>query len=329
MADIVPQLLEKMKRAFESRVDSNAEIQRLKKLIQDKKGTYIEAEEIAKEIGAELAKTFGENLSSATLPDGKMYYNIADRAIRPLLEKSYTMSTQEAMEVQKQLNESAHIGLKVQEPTIDSDRVDGIINRLSSADQFDDIAWILEDPIISFTLQAVTDVVMKNFELQGKAGLNPKLVRTAERKCCDWCRNLAGTYNYPVEDRDVYRRHQRCRCSVIYERGDGFRQNAHTKQQLTSEKRAKIEARKMLGTHTANKTISGFSDQVVESLQSRKITPEALKDALNNPLNVHQKADTLVTELTGSKCTISIDKNGKILTAYPTTSATVKAVQNR
>ena len=50
MFDIVPQLAEKLKKDFESGVDNNAQIQNLKKMIRDKKGTYIEAEEIANEI---------------------------------------------------------------------------------------------------------------------------------------------------------------------------------------------------------------------------------------------------------------------------------------
>lgn len=324
MVDIVPQLLEKLKKDFESGVGHNAEIQRLKKLIREKKGTYIDAEEIAKEIGAELSKTFGDNLSSAVLPDGKMYYNIADRTVRPLLEESYTMATHEAMEVQKQLNEKAHIGLGVKKPSIDTDRVEGIINSLSNAEQFDDIVWLLGDPLIGFALQAVTDVVRENFEFQGKAGLKPKLIRTSEHKCCEWCRSLAGTYSYPVENRDVFRRHQRCRCSVIYDQGDGFRENVHTRQQITSEERAKREARKTIGTRSGNKTVTGYSDQVVEYLQNRTVTPEALRDALNNPLNVHLKADALTTEIIGKKCTITLDKKGKILTVYPTHTATAK-----
>ena len=232
MKDIVPELLEKIQKDFENSVNNNAEIARLRKLIESREGSYIEAEEISKEIGAELSQAFGNNLSSATLPDGKMYFNIADRTVKPLLEEGYLMATQDAMAVQKILNERAGIGLKVQQPEIDSERVAGLIDSLVSADQFDDIAWLLKDPLINFMLSAVTDVVRENFEFHGKAGLNPKIVRTAERKCCKWCRSLAGTYSYPVENDDVFRRHQRCQCTVIYDQGDGLRENVHTKKRV-------------------------------------------------------------------------------------------------
>lgn len=232
MTDIVPELFERIKKDFENRVNNNAEIRRLRELIQNRKGSYVEAEKIAKEIGSELSQALGKNLSSDLLPDGRMYFNIADRTVRPLLEECYNMTAEDAMIVQKLINERAQIGLAVQQPQIDEDRVSAIVNSLSRAEQFDDIAWLLDDPLINFTLSAVTDVVKVNFEFHGKAGLNPKIVRTAERKCCKWCRGLAGTYSYPVESKDVFRRHQRCHCTVIYDQGDGFRENVHTKKRV-------------------------------------------------------------------------------------------------
>lgn len=334
MVDVVPQLAKKLKRGFESGVGNNIEIQRLQQKIRYRNGTYADAEEIAKEIGSELSKTFEKNLSSTVLPDGKMYYNIADRAVRPLLEESYTMAIHEAMEVQRQINEKAHISISVQKPVIDKDRVEGIINSLSNAEQFDNIAWLLEEPLINFVSQAVTDVVRDNFEFHGRAGLNPKIIRTAENKCCDWCRSLAGTYRYPVENRDVFRRHQRCRCSVIYDQGDGFRENVHTRQQLTSAEQSKTterktfglrdkseelqrrELRKLIGMKVANKTVTGYSDQIIENLQKRTVTMEALKDTLTSPLSLHQNEDSYATEILGSKCAISMSQSGKLIDVH-------------
>lgn len=324
MEDIVPELLEKLKRDFENGVNNNAEIRRLRELILNRKGSYIEAEEIAKEIGLELSQSFGKNVSSAVLPGGKMHYNIADRTVRPLLEESYKMATEEAMAVQQVINERAHIGLKVQQPEIDEDRVAGIVRSISNAEHYDDIAWLLDEPLINFTLSAVTDVVRVNFEFHGKAGLNPKIIRKAERKCCKWCSSLAGTYSYPVENRDVFRRHQRCRCNVIYDQGDGLRENVHSKKAAVSKGDAKVEAREILGKRVADKKVKGYSKQVVESLENRNITPQELKDALSKPLNIRQKADTGYTEIIGERCTITMDKSGKIVTAYRTHTATRK-----
>ena len=324
MKDIVPELLEQLQKDFENGVNNNTKIQHLRELIQNRTGSYIEAEEIAKEIGAELSQAFGKNISSAVLPGGKMHYNIADRTVRPLLEESYNMAAKDAMAVQELINERSHIGLKVQQPEIDSDRVASIVDSLANADQFDDISWLLDDPLVNFMLSAVTDVVRANFEFHGKAGLNPKIIRKAERKCCKWCSNLAGTYSYPVSNDDVFRRHQRCRCNVIYDRGDGLRENVHSKKAVIKENKAKTEAKKILGTQVANRKVNGYSTQVVDSLKNRNVTPEELKDALSKPLNIRQKADTGYMEIIGERCTVTMDKSGKIVTAYRTHTATRK-----
>ena len=303
MVDIAPELLEKLQTDFADGVHNNTEIQRINALIQNRKGSYIDAEDFAKEIGKELSQTLGNNLSSMMLPDGKMYYNIADRTVRPLLESGYMLAAEEATAVQKVLNERAAIGLPVQNPGVDTERIDGIIQSISNAEQFDDIAWLLDAPLENLILSAVTNVARANFEFQGKAGLNPKIVRKAERKCCKWCSNLAGTYSYPVDNEDVFRRHQRCRCTVIYDQGDGFRENVHGKKKIIDTKEASIEARKLLGAKVADQRITGFSNQVVESLHNRVVTPEALQDVFSKPLKIQLKPDMVTTEIIGNKCT--------------------------
>ena len=80
-------------------------------------------------------------------------------------------------------------------------------------------------------IQAVT-LYFKNYvNFQGRSGLTPKIFRKAERKCCDWCAQLAGEYDYPDVPDEVYQRHERCRCTVEYDPADGKRkrQNVHTK----------------------------------------------------------------------------------------------------
>ena len=47
---------------------------------------------------------------------------------------------------------------------------------------------------------------------------------------------LAGVYNYPDVPEDVYRRHNNCRCQVIYDPKDGSRkQDVHDKKRILEE----------------------------------------------------------------------------------------------
>ena len=248
MTDIAPQLLEELQSAFKEEISNNSKIKALHAAIQGGNATYIVAEDYAYEVGAALAAVLGDRLSSAVLPEGQMFYNIAERVIRPLLEEDHDLVSDAAATVQQMLNQKAGLGIKAQTVPVNADRIDGIINRVSSAAQYDDVAWILGEPVIAFSQSIVEEVLKANVDFQGKAGLHPRIIRKAERKCCAWCSKLEGEYQYPDVPGDVYRRHQRCRCTVDYDPGQGKKyQNVHTKQWKDTEESAKIEVRKKVG----------------------------------------------------------------------------------
>lgn len=97
-------------------------------------------------------------------------------------------------------------------------RIDGVINILSSAEKFSDAAWILSrDAIASLALAVVDRVQKDNYEFQGKAGLEPNVVRTTTNpNACDWCKAMAGKYVYPHEPKDIWKRHTNCTCLITY-----------------------------------------------------------------------------------------------------------------
>lgn len=137
--------------------------------------------------------------------------------------------TTAAVRAQQAMNNAAGIGLKAQPAPVDSQRIDGILNRVVSAERYDDAAWVLDEPVKTFSRSAVDETLRRNVEFQGKAGLAPRIIRRAESHCCKWCSALEGVYTYPDVPKDVYRRHANCRCSVEYDPGGGKRQNVHSK----------------------------------------------------------------------------------------------------
>ena len=90
-------------------------------------------------------------LTPDVLPDGKMYYNIAERTVRPTIEQSHELFSEAAAQIQKQLNENARIGLRAVTPKLDEDRVRGIIDKISDAPLFEDVRWVLGEPIRTLT----------------------------------------------------------------------------------------------------------------------------------------------------------------------------------
>ena len=209
--DIAPALLGRIR----------ADFLRLLRNAAPSAATYPAALDYADLVGGALAEAFRLHLSADTLPDGRMYWNIADRVLRPLLEEDHALVADAAAAVQQQLNEAAGLRLLAQRVPVDEDRIDGILNKVCAAEHYEDVAYMLDEPVRTFSRMAVDDTLKANVQFQGRAGLHPRVVRRTTGSCCEWCSRLAGSYDYPHVPADVYRRHERCRCKVEYDPGDG------------------------------------------------------------------------------------------------------------
>lgn len=240
MQDVAPALLEALQKAFARHMGDTA----LQGMTYEAAGDYAEA------VGQALADAFAEVLHGDALPDGRMYWNIADRVVRPLLEEDHRLAAAAAETVQNELNRAAGLGLKAQTVPPDTDRIKGILDRISAAERYDDVSWVLDEPVVNFSRHAVDETLQQNVAFQGGAGLTPKVIRRAVGGCCDWCTALAGTYRYPDVPKDVYRRHANCRCIVEYDPGSGKRQNVHTKAwREEPEEKKRIQAIQSLSTN--------------------------------------------------------------------------------
>lgn len=243
MDDIVPELLEKIQADFKARTLASDKLKTALKLLKSKKANYLTANDFAIEVGSILSSVFEDNITAEVLPDGKMYYNISERILNPAMSNIFDLITGFSSEVQAILNESAGINIRAQTPEINQSRIDGIIDRLSDAEDFEAIKWILDDPIINFCQSVVDDAIKANADFHYNAGLKPVITRRLGGDACKWCRNLAGSYEYHSEPEDIYRRHERCRCTVEYKPDKTKRQNVWTK---VIKDVAEIERRKTL-----------------------------------------------------------------------------------
>lgn len=216
MDDIAPGLLKKIKDDFNDLVKTNEKIATLQEKILSKSASYIECSDYAAELGQILAKVFQKNLNASDLPNAKMHYNIAQRVIDPMMRDQHFLISKATVQVQKTINKNAGIGLKVVEPKVNEDKIKGIIDKVSDAENFDDVKWVLDEPVVTYSQSIVDDAIKVNAELHSKAGMKPIIIRKVAGKCCEWCQQQAGTYVYPNVDRDVFKRHQRCRCTIEY-----------------------------------------------------------------------------------------------------------------
>lgn len=270
--DIVPELLRQIQLEFTKGIVNSRKLLVLLEKLELKLATYADANEQAIEVGEILARVLANTIKPEDLPNGMMYYNIAERILDPTLKTNHQLVTAYASDVQSILNEKAGLHIKPQIPAVNQERIDGLVNRISS-EPFKIGKWLLSEPIVNFSQSIVDDMVKENAEFQFEAGLQPKVIRRSVGGCCDWCDGLAGTYNYPYDvPDDVWRRHRFCRCTVEYDPGDGKRRNVHTKK-IPGSKEDR-EAQKRINDRqreAIEKEREERKKKRIESLQSGKI----------------------------------------------------------
>ncbi len=221
MNDITPELLDKIEKEFEREFQKNSTILEVLENIKNKTATYKDANKLSVETGKILSNAFKNNISKEVLPDGKMYYNIANRVLNKTLNTNHNIVSNTTANIQTIINKSNGINVKGVSAELNQDRIDGLVEKVVSYDDYDKAKWVLNEPIINFSQSIVDDTLKSNIKLHSDLGLKTKVVRKMSGKCCEWCREVVGKYTYPDVPEDVYKRHRYCRCTTEYDAGDG------------------------------------------------------------------------------------------------------------
>lgn len=214
--DVCPGLIQDVNRQFQKNCLKDVDMKKLSEKAQNGTATYADAYRYAESVGSARADAFKSQISSEVLPDGRMYYNIAERLMTDSLTADHDMVAAYAEEVQKAINENAGIHLKAQRADVDKDRIDGFVQRLAREENYDDASWLLNEPVRVHARSVVDDTIKKNAEFHHKAGIKAQVKRDAASDCCKWCDSLVGDYTYPSVPREVFARHDNCRCTLDY-----------------------------------------------------------------------------------------------------------------
>ena len=291
--DIAPELIATISEEFQRKMAGNSKIKSLGAKIQNQIATYRDAQEYAIKVSELMSETLFSNLSADILPDGKLYYNIAQRVMQEALGQNgiYGEIGSYCSEVQQILNKEAEIGIKAVPPELKQDRVDGIVDIVSGKDNFDEIKYMLKEPIVNLGQSIVDEAVRVNADFQYNAGLSPKVIRTSTGHCCKWCSDLAGTYDYEkvkAAGSDVWKRHEGCKCLVEYVLESKQRQTAGAKRWKNEAEHDKIKARKLAG-------LTPDDDSIIRNIKEN-IIPAQNRGKISNRQDIHKEGTALYEE---------------------------------
>ena len=96
------------------------------------------------------------------------------------------------------------------------------------------------------------EYVEANVRFRTRSGMKSLIIRRELSKCCDWCHNLAGIYEYGKEPKAVYQRHDSCRCMVTFRNEEGKYEDVWSKKEHETQREARIERIKSFGNETTS-----------------------------------------------------------------------------
>lgn len=221
MNDIGAELLEMIRAEFQKSCKADNYIQSVLQKVDSGTASLEEVALLSKQLGIRASQAIREYVKLSALPDGKMYYNIADTILTGVLKDNYDVINSAAAECQKALDRKAGINIRPQQAGFPAERVKAAANAASVPDIAEELMIRrMTAPTQNITESFFNDYIETNVKFRSKAGLDCFIIRNDHGGCCEWCAKLAGKYHYPEDvPKDVYRRHDNCGCTVTYLNG--------------------------------------------------------------------------------------------------------------
>ena len=244
MADIGAELLEKIRAYFKKKCQGDAYIQSVLGKVAAGTAQMEEISLLSQSIGFRASQAISEYVNVAALPDGKMYYNIADTILSGVLKDNYEIINSAAAECQRALDRKMGINIEPQRAPYPAERVQAVAGAASAPDISEEkMVRRMTSTTENITRSFYDDYVETNVKYRSEAGLECFIIRSDHGGCCKWCAALAGKYRYPEEvPKDVYRRHDNCTCTVTYISGRKAQDVwSKTSRELPAEERERMK----------------------------------------------------------------------------------------
>lgn len=218
MSEFGTNLLEGIAEDFNRRIRSDRKLKQIANRVRD--GTsYADANDFAIRAGELLSEAFTRQTDGIAF----LSREVAQETISPMLEYLYQLVSETTNTIQTNMNAANGLGIGVATPALDQSRIDGFVEKVSSYSTLDEARWMLKEPVVNYSQAIVDQSIRDNAERAGKMGLKTRIIRRTEPHACKWCLALVGAYEYIGNGsnipRDVYRRHESCRCTLTFANG--------------------------------------------------------------------------------------------------------------
>ena len=201
----------RMRAELDRRLSLDPELRRLSGRIRDGKADFSDTAAYSEIVSHHIGIIMQENVGTITNPLGKQY------VCEALLKDHYEAINDVLGEVQVSLDEKLNIHLNPVKPKFPAERVTQVAHALEDPTVPQKvIKRRAKAPVTNVAMSYHDDYIKENAKIRAKLGMKPTITRYGSG-CCKWCSEVAGKYRFGEQPKDVFRRHDNCNCTIIYD----------------------------------------------------------------------------------------------------------------
>lgn len=288
---------QKLRAELDERIRGDKQLRKIAEKIANKTADFNDTAKYSEIVSNYIGAVLQENVGEITSPVAKEF------VCKELLRDQHSTINELFESVQVSIDEQNGIHIKTQKPKFPEERVDKVAHALEDPTvPLKTIKRRANAPVANVSKSFHDDCVKKNAQFRHDAGLKCYIVRIGT-KCCEWCSEVAGKYEFGDQPDGIFRRHDNCDCTIIYDgqvlRGkqnaDGSRSKTweelpnanaadYTPPSLSEEQGRAIEQRnlaqirglKINNSSIDNSSGNGIIDLTGEGLH-RKVNPDKIE----------------------------------------------------
>lgn len=242
--DAVAKLRDEIAAAFSENLRKDAFIQDFLEKAKQKNGalTQEDVQKFSERLGEATSKALLDTVGADVLTNEELKREVTSRLVRPMLEQNFDNIQAEANRVQKTIDESDGIGLNGVNAAFPEDRAAGLVDKVNDSGSVEEAQSYLGEPVVNFHMHGYDSWVQANAKFRADAGMESKIIRRGHFGMCAWCAALAGAFEYGGDDmpKDVFRRHQYCKCVVLFTSERGKVRDVHSKVEYSAIRDARV-----------------------------------------------------------------------------------------
>ena len=155
--------------------------------------------------------------------------------------------------------------------------------------EYEQFGRLLKNSVITLPQSFYDAYIELNVRIRSASGLKELLIRRQLGKCCEWCANLVGIYEYKSikPDSDIFKRHNNCKCMLTHRTEKQYSDVWGDKTYYKTQRQARIVNAKRIEHEIARNNQQRKLGESLEKeidtpkVSSYNLTPELMQDLTN------------------------------------------------